>query len=208
MNIGAFLVLAAISGLTAPEQAEFKRLDKAAACLVRKDRVAVANWADTDPGSAEERDLVLRLAPLLTGCADGLNPDALAGAVARRLFNLYATRMRSAPMSKAQGDEFANAELERASRSREGGVLGCLTLLHPEASQAVLRAGLGTKREEKAIQAVLAAMTRCVRSGEQIRWKPLKLRLGLARAVYRRSAAAELAKGAMGPEVEAAARVR
>jgi hypothetical protein len=204
--IAGWLLLAAAA---APDEVDFRRLDKAAACLIRKDRVAVANWAATGPGSAEEASGLEPLSPLIGKCANGLAVGQVAGAVAMRLFNRYQTRRIMLPTGPDEANLFANGVLEGArDRPMELRVLRCAALMHPEAAEDFVRSGFGSRREAELRGEVTAAIASCTPAGERIRWTRLSLRLGLAREVYRASPAALLARGTMGAGTERAARAR
>jgi hypothetical protein len=188
---------------------EFRRLDKAAACLIRKDRVAVANWAATDPGTVEEASGTERLSALIEKCAAGVAIGPLASAVALRLFNRYQTLRIILPGSPEERNRFANSVLAGASdRPRPVAVLRCAALMYPEAAEAFVRSEFGSRRESETRAAATAAIARCTPLSEQIRWTRLSLRLGLARQVYKMSPAAHLARGTKGAFAEEAARVR
>jgi hypothetical protein len=202
----AGLLLAA--ALAQPE-VELKRLDKAASCLIGKDRVGAANWAATGPGTAEEASAGDRLAPLAEKCAPGIPLGELADAIALRLFNRYNTRRIALPSSAEEDNRFANGVLDGAKdRPKEVRVLRCVALMHPEAAEDFVRARFKSRREAEMRGELVAAIASCTPLGEQISWTGLSLRLGLAREVYRASPAALLARGTMGPRSEDAARVR
>jgi hypothetical protein len=206
MPIALSLLLAAAAPA---DEAEYKRLDQAAACLIRRDRKAVARWAATDPGSPEEGSTREKLRPLIAKCAGGLDSGQVAGAAAQRLFNRYATRRISLPAPPAERDLFANAVLQGAKdRGKEVAVLRCVVLMHPEASEGFVRTPFGSPAEAQARPALAAAIASCTPAGERIRWTRLSLRLGLARQVFGTSPAAHLARGTWGAGAEEAARAR
>jgi hypothetical protein len=204
----AGLLLAAAASPPA-DGLELERLDKAAACLIRKDRVAVAHWAATDPGSAEEASRREKLSPLIATCAAGLAAEQVADAAAIRLFNRYSTRRISLPGSAEESNLFANAVLQGAGKlPRKLGVLRCVALMHPEVSEAFVRTKFKSRREARSLRPVLTAIAACTPAGERLLWTNFTLRLGLARQVYKMSPASQLARGMMGAEMERAIRTR
>jgi hypothetical protein len=206
MLIAGLLLIAAAPP---PDEVEYRALDRAAACLIRKDRKGSARWAATDPGSAEEASGTERLSPLIARCAADVDARKLADAVALRLFNRYQTRRIALPASSEQMNRFANNVLEGAAgRPKAVGVLRCATLMYPEAVEAFVRSEFGSSREAAVRGDAASAIARCTPAGEQIRWTRLSLRLGLGRQVYRASPAALLARGEMGARAEEAARAR
>lgn len=207
--VSGLLLAAAAAPPPPPDEADYRRLDKAAACLIRKDRVAVATWAATDSGSADEAYGREQLSPLIAACAAGLAAGRVADAAALRLFKRYATRRISLPGSAEERNLFANAVLQGAVQlPRKVGVLRCVALMHPEAAEAFVRTGFGSRSEAEARPPVLAAVAACTPAGERLAWTPLALRLGLGRQVYRMSPASQLARGAMGKQWERATRAR
>jgi hypothetical protein len=208
MVLVAGLLLAAAAP-PPPDGLELERLDQAAACLIRKDRVAAAHWAASDPGSPEEASGTERLSPRIAACAAGLPAERVADAAAIRLFNRYATRRISLPGSAEESNLFANAVLQGAGKlPRKVGVLRCVALMHPESAEAFVRTEFKSRAEAERLQDVLAAIAACTPAGERILWTGLSLRLGLGRQVYKMSPASQLARGAMGAEAERATRAR
>jgi len=195
--------------LAQPDEVELKRLDKAAACLIAKDRVGAAEWAATDPATAEEAAAGDRIAPLIVKCAAGLPSGRVADAVALRLFERYGTRRIALPYTKEENLQFANAVLAAASdRPKEVRVLRCAVMMHPEPAEDFVRARFNSRRETEARGELIESLASCTPAGERIRWTGLSLRLGLARQVFKSSPASLLARGKMGERTEDAARVR
>ncbi len=214
-TVTVFPLMLPIAGLLAaaaappPDEVQFRRLDRAATCLIRRERVAVAHWAATDPGSPEEASRREKLSPLIAACAAGLASEHVADAAALRLFNRYSTRRISLPGSAEERNLFANAVLQGAAPlPRKVGVLRCVALMHPEPAEAFVRARFRSLGEARSLRPVLAAIAACTPTGERIQWTSFTLRLGLARQVYKMSPASQLARGMMGAEMERAIRKR
>lgn len=198
-----------VAGTAPPGVLEHERLDKTAACLIRKERKRAADWAASDPGSPDEASGAERLAPVIAKCGGGGPPGPLADVVAGRLFNRYETSRIVLPGPLAERNHFANVVLDGASGlPRELAVLRCVALTQPEVAEAFVRTRFGSPAEAAARGSLAAVLADCTPAGERIGWTRLSLRLGLARAVYRFSPAALLARGRMGDFAEESARAR
>jgi len=186
------ILLATMLAAAGPDaRMSYPGLNRVAACVIRRDRTGAARFADAEPGSAQEIEAKAVLAPNISRCgeADG---DRLAGMIAERFYRAVTYRPFTPPVTPEDKTALANLALNRMAKAPvQAAAFDCLVTLRPGSAGSLVSSRSGSDAERVAMQAIADSIGMCVAQGEHISLRPLDFRLGVARALFRRSSLAD-----------------